>query len=106
MPVVEVAVEWLGGILRLLVHIVVEAVLEFLVKGLGYFVCRLFSKSADRDGFVVVIVGVVSWSVVGVLFYVASEYFSAQAAIDRCLDSSGSFKDSLQACPDPDVSRD
>ena len=106
MPVVEVAVEWLGGILRLLGHIVVEAVLEFFVKGLGYFVCRLFSKSVDRDGFVVAIVGVLAWLVVGVLFYVGYEHFSAQAVIERCLDSAGSFKDELQVCADPDVSRD
>ena len=98
MPVAEVAGELLGGLFRLLGSFFIEIVLEVLVKGLGYSVCRIFSKSVDPDGFLVVIVGVFAWIVIGVLIYLGYEYFSTQAAIDSCLDSGGRFNYGQQIC--------
>ncbi|MGB2254097.1 MAG: hypothetical protein ACPH56_03650 [Spongiibacter marinus] len=98
MPIAEVTGELLGGLLRLLGNFFIEIVLEVLVKGLGYFVCRLFSKSVDPDGFVVAIVGVLAWVVIVVLTYLGYEYISIQAAIDGCLDSGGSFNYDQQIC--------
>ncbi|GAB3378329.1 hypothetical protein NCG89_14655 [Spongiibacter taiwanensis] len=98
MPIAEVTGEWLGGLFRLLGNFFIEKVLEVLVKGLGYSVCRIFSKSVDQDGFVVAIVGVFAWIVIGVLIYFGYEYFSTQAAIDSCLDSGGRFNYDQQIC--------
>jgi hypothetical protein len=97
-PIAEATGELLGGLLRFLGNFFIEAVLEVLVKGLGYSVCRLFSKSVDPDGFVVAIVGVFSWVAIGILIYFGYEYFSTQAAIDSCLDSGGRFNYELRKC--------
>ncbi len=98
MPIAEVAGELLGGLFRLLGNFLAEVVLELFVKGLGYLVCRCFSKSVDPDGFVVTIVGVLAWCFIGCGIYFGYEHLSTQVAIDSCLDSGGHFNYEFQKC--------
>ena len=72
MPVVEIAGELIGGVLRFFGQIFAEIIFEFLIKGAGYTACRLVKKDANPDGVLVVFVGVFFWLLViclGVIAY-------------------------------------
>jgi hypothetical protein len=77
MPLGEIASEVLGGLLRLVAQIFLEVVVEILIKGPGYVVCRFFSKNADPDGVSVIVTGILFWSLSGSVGYVLFKHISA-----------------------------
>ncbi len=64
MPIGEIAGDFLGGVVKFIGRFFIEFVFEMLVKGSGYFICRLFSKRVDPDGILVVFVGLVFLSLI------------------------------------------
>lgn len=66
----DVVGEVAGGVLRLIGRLIIEVVFEFLIKGAGYILCRLFGRrKLDPDGGFVVVVGLAFWAVLGVGIY-------------------------------------
>lgn len=66
--------EVVGGVFKVVVrflgHILLEIIFELMLKGPGYFICKLFTKrDLDPDGFVVVLIGFLFWLVIGVGVY-------------------------------------
>ncbi|GAA6142427.1 hypothetical protein [Hydrogenophaga sp. 5NK40-0174] len=59
----EIAGELLRPVFRLIAYIVVEIVFELAIKGLGYLLCRPFSRDLDPDGIMVTVVGLLAWGV-------------------------------------------
>lgn len=53
MPVGDAVGEIAGGALKLIAKFFYEIILDFFVRGLGYVLCRPFSKTIDPDGFLV-----------------------------------------------------
>ncbi|MBM9614516.1 hypothetical protein JWJ90_09455 [Desulfobulbus rhabdoformis] len=64
MPLGEIAGELVGGTLRFIGRFFAEIFLRIAIKGLGYLVCRAFSKSIDPDGVLVFVVGILAWAVI------------------------------------------
>jgi hypothetical protein len=91
MPIGEIAGEVLGGALKIIGRMIIEVIFEICVKGLGYLICRTFSRSIDPDGVLVAFVGIFAWAVIVVLFFMGYDYLSVQVEIDRCLDAGGSY---------------
>lgn len=60
MPLESIAEGILGSVLRVLLWVIVEIIFELLIKGLGYIVCRPFTKS-DVDDPLCAVVGVLAW---------------------------------------------
>ena len=52
-------------------HVLIEIVLEVLVKGPGFFIARLFKRDADPDGGWAILAGVLFWACLGGLGYLA-----------------------------------
>ena len=50
-------------------HVLVEIVLELLIKGPGFFIARLFKPSVDPDGAWSIIAGLLFWALLGGLVY-------------------------------------
>lgn len=98
MPVGEIAGEILGGILRLLGYFLAETVFEVLIKGAGYFICRLFCKRVNPDGIPAVFVGMLFWCLVLYLGFVVYSFIAQQVALGNCLDMGGKFNDINGAC--------
>jgi hypothetical protein len=66
----DIVGEVAGGVLKFIGRIIAEVVLEFLIKGVGYMLCRPFSrKELDPDGGLVAFVGLAFWIAVGVGIY-------------------------------------
>lgn len=101
MPFGEVAGEILGGAIRLIGRVFVEIVFEVCVKGLGYLVCRLFTRTVNSEGILVVVVGLLAWTFLLAGLYFSYEYISVQIEIDRCLDSGGSYNHKSSQCDLP-----
>ncbi len=80
MPLGDIAGEVLGGILRFVAQIIVEFVLEILVKGPGYLIGRLFRKDLDPDGPIVVVVGLGFWIIVLVSIFGTYAHFASAGA--------------------------
>lgn len=90
----EIVGELLGGVFRVAFHFVVEVILELAVRGVGYLICKPFSKTVNPDGFVVVVVGLLFWLVVIVLAFLIYEFFE----VDRCLDRGGAYDYDSSSC--------
>jgi hypothetical protein len=71
MPLDDIAGGLISGVFRVIAHILVDVVLELLIKGPGYAICRIFRTDPDPDAGVVVFVGLLFWAIVGVIIYVA-----------------------------------
>jgi len=71
MPLGEIAIELTGAVVRVIGHILIDVVLDVAVKGLGYLVCKFFSKSPEPDGVIVILVGVATWLVIFALVFIA-----------------------------------
>jgi len=97
-PIAEIAGELLGGIFRLLGSFLVDVVLEILIKGLGYVLCRPFSKRVNPDGIVVSVAGVVGWLVIICGLYFSAIYVAQQIEIDSCLDNGGTYNYDAKKC--------
>lgn len=50
-------------------HVLVEVVLELLIKGPGFFIARLFKEDVDPDGAWSIVVGLLFWGLLGGLGY-------------------------------------
>ena len=64
MPVGEIVGELLGGVFKFLGRLFIEVVIELIIKGSGYLICRMFSKDVQL-----------------------------QLAMDHCFDSGGELTD-------------
>ena len=98
MPIGDVAVALLGGVLRAIGNMIVEVIQEIAIRGPGYLLCRMAKRDIDPDGGWVIVVGLAFWVVIGVLGYLVYAYFSESLAVDRCLDSGGAFNYQTKAC--------
>ena len=63
MPLGDIAVQVLGGVFRFIAEVFLNIVLEVLVKGPGYLICRVFWKAEDidPDQFKVLVAGLLFW---------------------------------------------
>lgn len=91
MPAGEIAGELLGVLFRFVGHLFLEVVFEVLVKGAGYIICRPFYRRVNPDGFLVIVVGLAFWALLGWLLYMGYSFMAQQIAIDDCLDSGGRY---------------
>jgi hypothetical protein len=66
MPIGEIAMELLGGTIRVVSHIVIEIVLEILIRGPGYLICRMLRKGIDPESGWVVLAGVMFWMLMAI----------------------------------------
>ena len=98
MPIGDVAGEFLGGVLRVIGNIVLEVVLEILIRGPGYLICRVFKQDINPEGGWVIVVGLAFWVFVVVSGFYTYSYFSETLAADRCLDSGGAFNYQNKQC--------
>ena len=63
--------ELLGGTVRVVSHIVVEVVLEILIRGPGYLICRTLRKGIDPESGWVALAGVMFWMLMAIGGYFA-----------------------------------
>lgn len=98
MPLGEIAGEIIGGTLRLIGRFFAEVVLEIFIKGFGNLVCRVFSRSIDPDGIIVLVVGVFSWAAIIFCLFVSYDWVREYLAVDSCLDSGGQFNYENKEC--------
>ena len=83
---------------RFIGRLITEVLIEFLCKGMGYLICRKFNEDIDPDGFIVLIVGLLFWVIVIVSAVLIYDTLVQQIAIDKCLDSGGSFNHQVKEC--------
>lgn len=98
MPIGEIAGELFGGALRIIGRVLAEVVFEICIKGIGYLICRSFSRSVNPDGLLVTVVGLAAWVLILVALYFGYEFISTQIEIDRCLDAGGSYNYKISQC--------
>lgn len=98
MPLSDITGELIVRAARFLGHIVLEGVLEVLVRGPGYLICRIFKKDVDPEGGLVACVGILFWIVLTVSAWSVYQWVSEAIDIDRCLDSGGAFDRRHQKC--------
>lgn len=101
MPIGEIAGEILGGVLRVIGRALAEVVFEVLIKGLGYLICRPFSRSLNPDGVLVTVVGLIAWALLLFALYFGYDLIFAKAEVDRCLESGGSYNHQIDQCYQP-----
>ncbi len=85
-------------VVRFIGRLFTEVLIEFLCKGMGYLICRKFNEDIDPDGFIVLIVGLLFWVIVIVSAVLIYDTLVQQIAIDKCLDSGGSFNHQVKEC--------
>lgn len=61
MPLGDIAAGLISGAARLVAHLFLDIVIEILVRGPGYLICRLFRKDIDPEGGWVAVVGLLFW---------------------------------------------
>lgn len=98
MPIGEIAGEVLGGALKAIGRVLVEIIFEICIKGLGYLVCKPFTRTVNPDGVLVVMVGFIIWALLLLALYFGYEFISVRVEIDRCLDSGGRYNDEIGQC--------
>lgn len=91
MPLGDLAGEALGGIIRFFGEIFVQVIVEILIRGPGYLICRIFDKRIDSESIWVLFVGILFWLLVGFCGHYVYTQATEFIAEDRCLDSGGSF---------------
>lgn len=62
MPIDDLAAEAIGGTLRFVGRIISEVILEILIRGPGFRVCRACGYQGDIDGFLPAFAGVMFWA--------------------------------------------
>lgn len=65
----ELIGEALGSVLRFLGRLLTEVVVEFLIRGTGYLLCRLFRRNPDLEDPVVLFIGMAFWVLVATSAY-------------------------------------
>ncbi|UTF60903.1 hypothetical protein [Gilvimarinus sp. DA14] len=63
MPIDEIGSGLIGAIFRFFGWLLLDVVVEVLIKGLGYLLCRPFKK-VDPDGFTALFVGMLAWVII------------------------------------------
>lgn len=63
----DIAGELLKGGARFVGYVLWEFFVEFLVRGVGYLICRIFRRDVDFDGWPIIFVGIVFWIMIFVL---------------------------------------
>ena len=58
-------------------HLIIEVVLEILIKGPGFLVARLFKPDVDPESKWSIVLGVLFWVVLGGLGYCVYSYLAA-----------------------------
>lgn len=94
----EVGKEVLGGLFRFLGRMLLEVVLEAILRGPGYLLCRLFRKDVDPESGLVVVVGLSFWLCAALGAWYLYGELSTSSAIDRCLDAGGAYDRSQGQC--------
>ena len=97
MPIDEIASGFLRAIFRFLGWVLIEVVLEFLIKGLGYIICRPFKK-VNPDGIAALLVGILAWIFIIVTAIIVFQFLSKEIDIDSCLDSGGRYNYENSLC--------
>lgn len=97
MPIDEIGVGIFGAIFRFLGWVFFEVIIEVLIKGLGYVICRPFKK-VDVDSTASAIVGLIACGVIIVSVILISGWVSENTEIDTCLDGGGRFNYQLKTC--------
>lgn len=70
MPVEELAAGLLSAVLRVIGAILSDVVLEIIIRGPGYLICRAFDKNIDADSVLVVVIGFAFWIVLAIAGYI------------------------------------
>ena len=77
MPLGDIVGEVAVVVVRGIVQIFVEIVVEILVKGPGYLLVKLFKANAGPDGLIVFLVGILFWMVIAICsFIIYKSYFA------------------------------
>lgn len=90
MPIDEIGIGFFGAIFRFLGWVFFEVIVEILIKGLGYLICRPFKK-VDIDSAASAVVGLIAWVAIIILIILVFDWLSKNIDIDSCLDSGGRF---------------
>jgi hypothetical protein len=85
-------------VLRVVGNAVLEIVLEMLIRGPGYLICRTFKRDINPEGGWVIVVGLAFWVFVAIGGFHTYSSFSEALAADRCLDSGGAFDHQSKRC--------
>lgn len=59
--IIDAILEGTGSILR---YFIIEIVIELLIRGLGIIITKPFSKTVNPEGWLVLVVGVIGWSII------------------------------------------
>jgi len=90
----EVIGEALSGVFRFVFRMFAEVIFEFLIKGVGFIICRPFSKKISQDDFIVTIIGIFVWGIIIFCGYQLMSFID----VDSCLDSGGRYDYQLNEC--------
>ncbi len=72
MPIDEIGSGLIGAILRFFGWLLLDVIVEVLIKGFGYLLCRPFKK-VDPDGFAALFVGILTWVIIIVAVFVIAK---------------------------------
>lgn len=103
MPLGQITGELFGHLGRLVSHFIFDLLLEIVVKGVGYFICRLFSKSVDPDGVMVLVTGILAWILIAAVTFLGYSVVRENLFIDSCLDSGGRYDYKNKECISSDL---
>ena len=90
----EIVGEVFFGFFKMISRIFSEVVLEILIKGAGYIICRPFDSIIDSESVWVAVTGLIFWITlifIGITLY---DFY----IIDSCLNSGGKFSEELDKC--------
>ena len=104
MPLGQITGEIFGHVGRLVSHFIFDLLLEIVVKGVGYVICRLFSKSVDPDGVMVLVTGILAWILIAVVTFLGYSVVRENLFIDSCLDSGKRYDYKNKECISSDLS--
>jgi hypothetical protein len=65
----EIIGDFVGGVLRFMGRMLLEAVFGVLIKGVGYAICRRITSNVNPDGGLVVVAGLGFWAAIGGVVY-------------------------------------
>lgn len=97
MAIDELGFGLLAAIGRFIAWIFVDILMEILIKGLGYLLCKPF-KTVDFDGITSFWVGLIGWLVIAAIGFAVWSSLSKQIGIDICLDSGGRYNYTTCSC--------
>ena len=69
MPIGELAGGLIATVLRFIGQFFAEIVFEIAIKGTGYFICRLFGRRVNPDGYLATFAGLLFWGLIGIAVF-------------------------------------